>query len=51
MPIARYLSHPQVRIDPAVPVPRWSLSERGRARAQIAGRRTVDRLVAPYRIE
>ena len=35
MPIARYLTHPQVRIDPAVPVPRWSLSERGRARAQL----------------
>jgi broad specificity phosphatase PhoE len=29
-----YLSHPEVRIDPAVPVPRWGLSERGRARAE-----------------
>jgi broad specificity phosphatase PhoE len=27
-----YVSHPQVRIDPAVPVPRWSLSPTGRAR-------------------
>ncbi len=27
-----YVSHPQVRIDPAVPVPRWSLSDVGRAR-------------------
>lgn len=32
MSVLRYLSHPQVRIDPAVPVPRWSLSEEGRAR-------------------
>jgi broad specificity phosphatase PhoE len=28
----RYLTHPQVRIDPAVPVPQWGLSETGRAR-------------------
>jgi broad specificity phosphatase PhoE len=28
-----YLSHPQVRIDPAVPVPCWGLSDVGRARA------------------
>ena len=27
-----YISHPDVVKDPAVPVPRWSLSERGRAR-------------------
>lgn len=32
-----YLTHPQVRIDPAVPVPAWSLSETGRARAARAG--------------
>jgi broad specificity phosphatase PhoE len=30
--IGCYLTHPQVAIDPAVPVPRWGLSERGRAR-------------------
>ncbi len=30
---AVYLTHPQVRIDPAVPVPEWGLSELGRARA------------------
>ena len=29
---ARYLTHPQVHIDPAIPVPRWSLSEVGTAR-------------------
>ena len=28
-----YLSHPQVQIDPAVPVPDWRLSDIGRARA------------------
>ena len=30
----RYLTHPQVRIDPETPVPLWGLSEVGRARAQ-----------------
>ncbi|WP_245639334.1 histidine phosphatase family protein [Rubellimicrobium mesophilum] len=29
-----YLTHPQVRIDPAVPVPLWSLSQEGRARVE-----------------
>jgi broad specificity phosphatase PhoE len=32
MAVLRYLSHPQVLIDPAVPVPRWSLSDHGRSR-------------------
>lgn len=32
MSIAYYLSHPQVVIDPAVPVPLWGLSELGRGR-------------------
>ncbi len=32
MAVLRYLSHPQVQIDPAVPVPDWSLSEYGRNR-------------------
>ena len=27
-----YLSHPQVQIDPAVPIPKWGLSPVGRAR-------------------
>lgn len=29
-----YITHPQVQIDPAVPVPNWGLSEIGRARAE-----------------
>lgn len=29
-----YLTHPQVRVDPAVPVPRWGLSETGRERTR-----------------
>jgi broad specificity phosphatase PhoE len=29
-----YLTHPQVRIDPAVPVPQWGLDDLGRARAE-----------------
>lgn len=34
-----YLSHPQVRIDPAVPVPDWGLTEFGQARiAALAAR-------------
>lgn len=35
---ARYLTHPQVRIDPDVPVPLWSLNDIGRQR--------VDRLAS-----
>lgn len=35
---ARYLTHPQVQIDPEVPVPHWSLND--------IGRRRVDRLVS-----
>lgn len=34
-----YLTHPQVRIDPAVPVPQWGLSEEGARRTRAgAGR-------------
>lgn len=29
----RYLTHPEVHVDPTVPVPKWCLSERGRSRA------------------
>ena len=32
MPTVWLISHPEVRVDPAVPVPSWSLSEKGRAR-------------------
>lgn len=36
--LVRYLTHPQVQIDPAIPVPSWALSEAGRARTEaIAG--------------
>lgn len=38
MPLVHYLSHPQVAIDPAVPVPRWGLSPVGAARAAAAAR-------------
>ncbi len=33
MPIACYITHPQVQIDANVPVPEWGLSDIGRARA------------------
>ena len=36
--LVRYLSHPQVVIDPATPVPDWSLSETGRARVAALAR-------------
>jgi broad specificity phosphatase PhoE len=32
--IVRYLTHPQVKIDAAVPVPRWGLSDIGRSRVE-----------------
>ncbi len=38
MDIVRYLTHPQVQIDPAIPVAEWGLNELGRSR--------VDRLIA-----
>ena len=36
MPVSvlRYISHPEVAIDPEVPVPRWGLSEAGRERGR-----------------
>ncbi len=33
---ALYITHPQIRIEPDVPVPRWGLSEIGRQRAEQA---------------
>ena len=44
-----FLSHPEVVIDPAVPVPDWSLSGKGRARlerAAAAGWPSVERIVS-----
>ncbi len=32
MAIVRYLTHPQVRIDPSVPIPQWGLNKLGKAR-------------------
>ena len=41
--IACYLTHPQVEIDPAVPVPLWGLSTKGRERMQaLTGRPWVE---------
>jgi broad specificity phosphatase PhoE len=31
-----YVTHPQIVIDPSIPVPKWHLSELGRARAELA---------------
>ncbi|AYG57796.1 phosphoglycerate mutase family protein [Rhizobium jaguaris] len=36
---ALYITHPQVRIDPAIPVPDWGLSDIGAARATLAAAR------------
>jgi len=38
MSFGLYITHPQVLIDPAVSVPQWSLSDIGRARAEMAAR-------------
>jgi len=47
MAVVYYVSHPQVRIDPAVPVPKWSLSDVGQARMiAVADRPWVRRLAA-----
>ncbi len=35
MSLLRYISHPNVLIDPEVPVPRWTLSPEGERRARI----------------
>lgn len=34
MGITHYVTHPEVVVDPDRPVPQWSLSDRGRSRAQ-----------------
>jgi broad specificity phosphatase PhoE len=34
MPLHLYLSHPQVKIDAAIPVPEWGLSDLGRNRTE-----------------
>ncbi|MGY5807162.1 histidine phosphatase family protein [Rhizobium sp. LEGMi198b] len=36
---ALYITHPQVRIDPSVPVPDWGLSDIGAERARLAANR------------
>jgi broad specificity phosphatase PhoE len=35
--LVRYLTHPQVAIDPTIPVPRWGLSALGRRRVTALG--------------
>jgi broad specificity phosphatase PhoE len=40
---ALYVTHPEVAIDPAVPVPRWGLSETGRKRAEAFARHPLVR--------
>jgi broad specificity phosphatase PhoE len=39
--LALYVTHPQVRMDPNVPVPLWGLSEEGRRRAEAFSARGV----------
>jgi len=36
LPTVFFITHPDVAIDPNVPVPDWSLNERGRARMHAA---------------
>lgn len=42
---ALYVTHPEVLIDPAVPVPRWGLSDVGRKRAETFARHPMVRSV------
>ncbi|WP_421931368.1 histidine phosphatase family protein [Phenylobacterium sp.] len=42
MPRIYYLTHPQVVIDPAVPVPHWPLTPEGRRRAGLFAERLAD---------
>lgn len=48
--LLHYISHPEVRIDPEVPVPRWGLSEVGQRRIRVLADRPwlagVGRLVS-----
>src|SRR5262245_4311709 len=37
--LVRYLTHPQVEIDPTIPVPQWGLSAVGRRRVTALGAR------------
>ncbi|QPC86126.1 histidine phosphatase family protein [Mesorhizobium sp. NBSH29] len=47
--IGFYLTHPQVNIDPSIPVPDWSLSDLGRERlAAVTGRPWVASLAAIF---
>jgi orotidine-5'-phosphate decarboxylase len=50
MTFGLYITHPQVRIDPDIPVPRWGLSDLGAARAREAAKsdwaRTLGRIVS-----
>jgi broad specificity phosphatase PhoE len=39
MCLVRYLTHPQVKIDPAAPVPSWGLNEVGKARVDALANR------------
>ncbi len=38
MSVVRYLTHPQVKIDPVVAVPDWGLNDVGRARTEVLAR-------------
>lgn len=49
MPSIVFITHPEVVIDPAVPVPEWSLSDKGRARmSAFAGSPVVAEVRALY---
>ncbi|WFU47805.1 histidine phosphatase family protein [Sinorhizobium terangae] len=47
-----YLTHPQVKIDPAIAVPKWGLSELGRDRARAAAStpwvRSLGRIISSH---
>jgi len=45
MPNLIFITHPEVAIDPAVPVPHWALSPTGRSRMEAFARRPIVRTV------
>ena len=44
--VLRYLSHPQVLVDPNVPVPEWGLSDVGAARVDALSKAVTDGALA-----
>ena len=51
LPTVFFITHPDVMIDPAVPVPDWPLNLRGRSRTQALATALVDQQCPPHLFE